>query len=339
MEPIVITGASGFLGSAFLAKMLKNPEIERVYLLARRPLNLGDRYLEKQFSSAFDSQKLWEKVRVIESDLSDPASRRRGLETLQKQENGKFFLFHLAAQISENADPNFIRELNVHATRDLVEWANRRALGMAFISSVAAFGSSQKDSFRSENDFSSFEKLNERSLYCTTKREAHRTVVEECRVPYFVACPSVIHGPWDSLKDTRSRLNPFLYGNFSWVPPGGANFVSLEHVLAVLDHGFQEIRQGRSGVRLAVGANWSFKTYVESYLEMAGKARSLKILPKSLFRAVEILSAWIPAKSTSLLHGGRFFYFKSVFDSETEENTRCALAESVRTLKKPADEL
>ncbi len=337
MEPIVISGASGFLGSAFLARLLKRPDVEKVLILSRRKLDPSDRYLARQFASKADSDALWKKVEIISCDLADTTSRRQGLKEVAEKITGKVILCHLAAQISEKGDPSFIRELNVIATRDLVDWANKYARSISFVSSVAAFGSTNGPRIRSEADFSEFETHNNESLYCMTKREAHLAVTEGARIPWHVVCPSVIHGAWDSMKDTRSRLKPYFSGKLSWAPPGGANFVALDHVLNVLEKGLGGLRDSDSRIELAVGANWTFKNYIEKYLAACGRPRRLRQIPLWVFRIIRSLASLKKGVGSSFVHGGRYLYFNSQFEQGAESSeaaTINALESSAKTMSK-----
>lgn len=332
MEPIVITGASGFLGSSFLVQLLRQSQVARVYLLARRPLGPSDRYLQKLFNSLEEGERLWAKVRILEGDLSDSVKLSKALAELALRETQKFRVFHLAAQISEKADPAFIRRLNVDATKIITEWANAHASRMTFISSVAAFGTSRQPLVRTEADFEKYDVAFSHSIYFESKRQAHLALIKSSKIGYDIYCPSVIHGRFDNLKDTRSRLDPYLKKGLSWAPPGGANFVPLQRVLEKLNESLAKDANAPASVELVVGANWTFKNYIEIFLKSRGIQRSLKLLPQGFFRLIETFSAILPASLSSLLVASRFLYFRSqnekLSESELEKMTLQAIQES-----------
>jgi len=337
MEPIVISGASGFLGSAFLVEVLRMPDVDRVILISRRPVDLSDRYFSKLFEDPSEAQELWRKVEILQADLSNPLDLQQKLETLAQGSRTRFRVFHLAAQISEKADPGFIRRLNVEATQVLVEWANQHAVRLVFVSSVAAFGSSASPQVRSERDFASFDPVSSHSLYFQTKREAHLLVESRSTIGYDIYCPSIIHGPWDSLKETRSRLTPFLKKGFRLVPPGGANFVPLSDILRHLLISVKTESAAPSRVRIVSGANWTFREYIENYLRAYGIERKLTVLPAWPFRLLEMLTPWLPAHHRSMVHGARYLFFRSDFETRSDQElvqaSLLAVGQSAKYLK------
>jgi nucleoside-diphosphate-sugar epimerase len=93
---VLVTGASGGLGRFLVDRLIGDPRIERLTLMARRTEGLP----------------AGQTIRVVSGDLRDPAARMRA------REGGVDVVFHFAATLAEQAEREFDfgREINIDAS-------------------------------------------------------------------------------------------------------------------------------------------------------------------------------------------------------------------------------
>lgn len=172
-RPVLITGATGFLGSR-LAHFLVGSG-KRVRVLARRT---SDRSRLRGLD-----------VEYAEGDITDRASVEAALR-------GVGFVCHVAALYELGTpDPSRMRRINVEGTAIVLESAVACGAGAIHVSSTAALGPSGPV-VRDESHWASDPP---RSAYEATKREAHvlaRRMIA-AGAPIRIASPSTIYGPDD----------------------------------------------------------------------------------------------------------------------------------------------
>src|ERR1041384_6820224 len=101
-ETIFVSGGSGLIGRGVIRRLLADPRVERVYALARRPMQGGERLV------------------YLEGDLERPALAlgRDDRWTLASEVTT---VIHLAATTSFSQMADEARAVNVYGTRRLLE--------------------------------------------------------------------------------------------------------------------------------------------------------------------------------------------------------------------------
>lgn len=295
-SPIVITGASGFIGSEVVARLLKRVPPERIVLLGRRVPEPGKSLFALRLAE-HGLTHLWDKLRWAKADLVDAKALSASLEQLGPQVRGAVVV-HLAAIIHRTGDAAEQERMNVGVTRDLLAWAASIGGRFLFMSSVVSFGGADTAEIRSEKDFPSATGPGHDFDYYETKHRAHSLVLREARVPSVLFCPGIVHGRLENFKNSRGHLRALRDGRLKVAPPGGGNIVGLDRVAqAVADEALRTDAASALGeplarTRLLVDLNISYRDYFQEYVNFALGAQAPRI---------RALPAWT-GKATLALH-------------------------------------
>lgn len=200
---ILITGASGILGSQVLDDITKDQY--KITVISRAPW----RY---KFSSD---------IEVIEGDLCQP-------ERLFAQLQGKQFdqIIHMAACVKWNQSPEFAMNQNVNATKNLLSYFQHQArkphfiyVSTAFVDQIARQHQNLTDSADNISDDANFNNTYELSKYQAEQE------VSASSLPWTILRPSIIighskngaisgfNGMYQLLKIYLSGKLPFMIGN------------------------------------------------------------------------------------------------------------------------------
>jgi nucleoside-diphosphate-sugar epimerase len=323
MKSILFTGATGFIGSAVLARLLKDERCPKIYLLVRRKPSQTDSLLAQRFKEHNLGSQAWDRLEWIETNFEDPSKFVAALNALPNAESWR--VLHLAAIVNAKGNEATQTRLNVGVTGDLLDWSNAKARKFVYLSSVVAFGATRGPDLRSEKDFSRFDPINSHFSYNTTKREAHLHVISACKIAGEILCPSVVHGSLEGQKDSREHLKALREGRLNLAPTGGANFVSLDKVAraiveAVLEENIVPSTDFLVRTRLIVDENLTFAEYFRRYLgNYNPKAELPHLLPvpkfvSGLALGIESLLrpfGWKSRMLNGVGQSGLYYWFKS----------------------------
>jgi len=118
---IVITGATGNVGTSLLAALVHEPAVERIVAIARRPVHLGDARVEMVAAD------------VAQADLAPLFA-------------GADAVVHLAWLIQPSRDERTLRAVNVDGTRNVLAAAAHAGVrAVIYASSVGAYSPGPKD--------------------------------------------------------------------------------------------------------------------------------------------------------------------------------------------------
>lgn len=174
-----VTGATGFIGSHLVDRLLLNGETEEVRCLVRKK----ERWLSGK------------PYRRIDGDLFDPGALRRGLE-------GVDTLFHLAAVVKA-PERSIFQRINVEATENLVRLALEAGVRkLVILSSLAAAGPSGGKPVTEEDP------VRPVSMYGESKKEMERNIL--AMVPDDISTcilrPPAVYGPREEQIYTWFRI-------------------------------------------------------------------------------------------------------------------------------------
>jgi long-chain acyl-CoA synthetase len=227
---ILITGGSGFLGSALLAQVALDPAYEKIYLLirptARQSAGARLKELVSKIFSPEQHQEVLKRLHAIPGDLTSPhlgLSVRDRWELLERAH----IIVHVGASTDFGAPLDESRKHNVEGTRKVLELAEgcaRQGVLKRFDYISTAFVSGDKPGRVTEDDLhrgQTFANNYERSKY-----EAECLVREYMyRLPIAIHRPSIVVGNSKSgytphfkvlywpLRILSKNLLPFVPGN------------------------------------------------------------------------------------------------------------------------------
>jgi len=267
----LVTGASGFVGSA----------------VARQMIDAGHevRVLVRPASDRRNLQGL--AAEIVEGDLRDAGS-------LQKAVRGCSHLFHVAADYRLwIPDPQTMYEINVEATRNLLRAAGEAGVSqIVYTSSVATLGCRDDGSPADENTPTSLAMMighYKRSKFLA-EQEVLRLVENE-HLPVIIVNPSTPIGPRDIRPTPTGRIVlDVLRGNMPAYLDTGLNIVHVDdvargHLLACA--------HGKYGERYILGGeNHSLRAILEMIAEIADVAAPRLRLPHN----VVLPAAWLMEK-------------------------------------------
>lgn len=313
---ILLTGATGFLGSEVFARLAKRGLTGRVWVLGRRKPDLETGLFAERMTEHAVGAEAVNAATFVTADFLDVDGFRAALAKLP---DGPWVVVHLAALIHGDGAREVQDRVNVGVTQDLVDWLNKRGGHFVFTSSVVAFGGTWVPGIRSERDFANFPSESLVFDYYCTKRQAHLDVDTRAQVPVTFLCPGVVHGSLENYKESRGHLKKLREGRLNVAPPGGGNFVGLDHVALSIVGAVLDAEPPRRTVSLLIDRNMTFYDYFTLYVTLAraGAAQKIKRLPGwvgrlfhlsyRVFKALGIHVGFLEKASQGSLH----LYFRS----------------------------
>jgi nucleoside-diphosphate-sugar epimerase len=343
VERILLTGATGFIGSDVLTCLLKQGFHNRITLLGRKRPTENSLVGRRLKAEGIDPSVL-NTLEFEEAHFSDSESLGLAIERLKKR-NQSWIVVHLAALIHSKGDLEAQTQINLGATRALLAFANQTRGRFVYTSSVVVFGVSASQTLRSENDFPRFSNVSRCFDYFVTKREAHLAVEREAQIPTVILCPSIVHGAFEGEKDSRGHLRALEQRRLTWAPSGGGNFVSLRDVSeAILKTISGPIFPGVQ-VRLVIGENLTYQDYFTRYVKLfvGASAPKIRTVPRWLGYLVlmlfRIAREWLKLPTSvpglkaleGLAQGTLYLWFRSESPSSSVMSVEKALQEAYVT--------
>lgn len=252
---VLVTGASGLLGSSLIQELLTNKQPVRAL-----------------YRSAKSTLPYQEEVEWVQGDILD-------VTRLEEVMQGVRQVYHCAAIVSFSSDRiDDIYKTNVEGTANIVNAAlNAGVKKLLHVSSVAALGKAKNGEAVSES--SQWEEDNSASIYGKTKHlaemEVWRGVGEG--LDAVVINPSIILGSGDWTEGS-SRLFKTAYDEFPWYTDGITGFVD---VLDVAKAAFLLMNSETNAERFIINAaNIPYRELFDMMADGFGKKRaSRKVTP------------------------------------------------------------
>ncbi len=270
---ILVTGASGFVGSHLASKLSKNPELKILGTYFKHPLNLH-------------------KAELYRLNITDFSEVLQFLE-----EHSPEVVIHTAARVSfRKKDKEQLFRINVEGTRNLVNaMLETNIPRIIYVSSVAALAK-KTDKLITEEDL--FEKTQTSSTYGQTKflgeLEIWRGQEEGLRVT--VLNPSLILGPsLSNWKHSSTTLFPRTYQGLPFVPPGSMGFVSVHDLVGIIEKAlFSQKTFGKKWIVSAENRTWA--SVFRKIAESLGKKPPTRIFPRKMIALYARLATFLPEK-------------------------------------------
>ena len=263
----LVTGASGFIGSALVRKLLQRGRQVRALVPAgASPRNLDGLDIE-----------------IVEGDIRDRTAVNRAVAGMRS-------VFHLAAIYRLWLPrPRVMFEVNVEGTRNIL-FAARRTEVERFVhtSSVAAIGLPRRDELVDER--TPFNHWQKASDYMRSKWLSERIALGFAAegVPVVVVNPAFPFGARDTEPTPTGRfIADYLAGRIFGYTDGGFNAIDVDDVA---DGHLQAEQHGRIGERYILGNhNITYPEFFRLIADVAGMKPAGRRLPDPLIRTV----AWV----------------------------------------------
>jgi dihydroflavonol-4-reductase len=259
MKPVLITGATGFLGKYVVEQLLAR---------GGQPLRLLCRGASKWDGAAG--------VEVVRGDVTSAVDVDRAVE-------GAGSVYHLAGLVSRDPKDNVrLYQTHVGGTRLVCEAALKHQVERVVVaSSSGTIAVSREPVIHDERAAYKHDVLNSWAYYLSkiyAEKLAFR-FYNEHKLPLVVVNPALLLGPGDDRGSSTGDIELFLEGQILSMPPGGMSFVDARDcaagVIAAMD-------KGRIGERyLLGGVNWTFQRLIEVAGSITGIKPPMLSLPVS----------------------------------------------------------
>lgn len=269
MAPILLTGASGFVGSAVLRKLQAAGHEVRV--------------LVRPSSSRRNLKGL--DVEVVTGDLTQPASLVRAIR-------GCRALFHAAADYRLwTRDPRVLYCTNVEGTRHILEAALAAGVErVVYTSSVATLGIRSDHAPADETTPAALADMvghYKRSKYLA--EEEVRRVIRETGLPVVIVNPSAPVGPRDLKPTPTGRM--VLDAAAGRMPAYVDTGLNIVHVDDVAEGHLLAFERGQAGERYILGGtNLSLRDILVKITSFVGRSAPVLCLPHNLILPVAYLA-------------------------------------------------
>lgn len=211
----LITGATGFVGSALARRLAEAGEPVRILRRATSRLDL-----------------LGDTSDAVEHAIGDVTD----IESLERAMDGVDTVFHVAAIVAfgRRARPR-LRRVNVEGTANVVNAALHTGVRrLVHTSSIAALGRSAGATILDESAVWTPSPLN--SAYAISKHDAEREVQRSVAegLDAVIVNPALIWGPGRSGEGTFDMAERLARGHLPLAPPGTTSVVDVEDVVSGL---------------------------------------------------------------------------------------------------------
>jgi dihydroflavonol-4-reductase len=256
MKTILITGATGFLGTHLVDQLGREEPETKLRLLCRsgRPGALSS------------------PIEVVPGDIT---SAQDVLEAAA----GVSEVYHLAGVVQRDPkDPALLNRVHVEGTRNVCEAIREQGVSKAvLVSSSGTVAVGRTPEVRDEESGYAVDAVGEWPYY-TSKIYAEKLALryfEQERLPIVIVNPSLLLGPGDDRESSTGDVALFLDGQIMAVPSGGLNLVDARDAAAGL---IAAMKRGRPGERYILGGpNWTFREWIARTAQLSGlKAPSLQ---------------------------------------------------------------
>lgn len=262
---ILVTGATGFLGSVLTRQLVEEDEDVRIFRREHSSLDLLGNVADE-----------------VEHAVGDVTYARSLYEAME----GVDRVYHVAAKVSfARRDREVLRRVNVDGTANVVNAALEADIDrLVHTSSIAALGRPlASDALIDET--TPWQEASHRSVYARSKRQAelevHRGIAEG--LDAVLVNPSLVFGVGNDDTNTRRIVDAVRSGWAVAAPPGGTNVVDVRDVAA----GFRAAMQrGESGRQYLLGSeNRSWQSILTILADAFGLEPPRYTLPGSLLNA------------------------------------------------------
>jgi dihydroflavonol-4-reductase len=268
--PVLVTGATGFLGRHLVARLLARGDTVRAYVRPRTDV----------------AQLTSRGVEVVRGELADRDALRRAA-------SGCRLVFHLAGIVGhERSDAARLLAVNVDGVRSMVA-ALESGARLVHVSSVAAVGPAPAPD-RPADESQPFPPFAERFVYARTKRLGEQVALEAAArgADVVVANPGFLIGPEDVYRVSTWAVGRYLAGVLRILEPGGLSYVDARDVASGLLGLAERGRRGERTILTSRDGNLSHQAFFDRVGAVTGRRRRTVLLPARAARFAARLVPW-----------------------------------------------
>lgn len=295
---VLVTGATGFIGSAIARKLVERGD--RVALLVRK------------HSKLHAIEDILDSVELRYGDITD-------LESLQAATHGIDYVYHCAGKAY--IGPKKAAELhaiNVQGTKNVLTAAERNGVKrLVYTSSISAIGITGTKQPADESQRWNLDKLN--VPYYTTKHLAEEEVRKAAQngLDCVIINPSYVFGVGDINLNAGQLIRDLYHHKIPVYPTGGICVADVEDVA---EGHIAAMERGKRGERYILGGeNLTYKQVFDIICRVVGAPKVLVPLSESIVKIFVALTAKARrlhritalANREILLSATKFFYFTS----------------------------
>jgi len=251
---VLVTGATGFLGSNLVRLLVNQGQKPRILVRERS---------DKRGLAGL-------RLDEIQGDVLDPDSLTAAMRGVEQ-------VYHLAGIVRfEKGAQAELHNVHVNGTRNVLRAANAAGVRrLVHVSSIAAVGHGPLDHPATEQTPYNFTD----HPYHDSKRAGEQMALAEAgKVEVVVANPTTLFGPYDVKPTSGAILLMVAKGLALAYPTGGNNFAGVQDVADGL---IRLMQKGRPGERYILGGeNLTFKELLTQCAEEAGVSRPLVPMPE-----------------------------------------------------------
>jgi dihydroflavonol-4-reductase len=255
MSPVLITGATGFLGRHLVEQLAGS---EPLRLLVRPPA--ADAVAGRLAAAGAPE------VAVVSGDVTSRDDVRRAMDGVRR-------VYHLAGFVSRNPkDDELLYRVHVEGTRNVCEAALAQGVEkLVLVSSSGTVAVGPEPFAHDENSGYKVAIVREWPYYLS-KIYAEKMAFQHHQqrgLPVVVVNPALLLGPGDERGTSTADVRLFLEGKVLAMPLGGMSFVDARDTAAGL---IAAMRNGRPGERYLLGGpNWTFRRIIEELARITGR--------------------------------------------------------------------
>jgi len=219
--PLLVTGASGFVGRHVLEALQAQPDATRAIALVRDP---------EAWKAEVWTQPL-DRAEPVRGDVLEPERWSGDLPRLGG-------ILHLAALVHHSrSDPGPVEHTNVQGTLAMVRLAATQGCRLVFMSTSGTVGCSRNPDDRPDEAAPWCDATVARWPYYRSKIAAERqarALAEELGVELVIVRPPVLLGPGDHRFRSTSNVIRMLRGRLPFLIRGGMHFCDVRDVAGAL---------------------------------------------------------------------------------------------------------
>jgi dihydroflavonol-4-reductase len=227
---ILITGATGLVGSHLALHLLENNECVRAIYRTTASMEKT-----KSIFRLYEKENLFKKIEWIQADITDVPSLEIAFKNIK-------FVYHCAALISfDPKDEKQVRKINIEGTANMVNFCLEYGVRkLCYVSSIAALG----DLKENENQISEESEWNpelHHSDYAISKYGAEMEIWrgQQEGLNTLIVNPGVIIGPFVKLRDWNQGsglLFEKVTNGFPFYFKGSTGFIAIDDVVQIMIH-------------------------------------------------------------------------------------------------------
>ncbi|TAJ15117.1 NAD(P)-dependent oxidoreductase [Marinilabiliaceae bacterium JC017] len=296
MTRVLITGASGFIGSFLVEEGLRQPY--EIYAGVRSSSSL--KYLQDK------------RIHILPLELSDPEKLKLKWQELKTHMPAFDYVIHNAG-VTQVVDPLDFQRVNSQCTQNLVQSlteANFRPKKFILMSSLAAHGPGNSKTLAPIEPADTPTPI---TYYGKSKLMAEQYLTSQQQVPYLIFRPTAVYGPRDKdflsfFKTIKYHLEPYLGS-----PQQQLSFIYVKDLARLIFHSLESNVSGQYFFA-SDGNNYTCSQLAAIAKTVLNK-RTLPIrFPKPLVKSIAFMAETIARlmQQTSVLNRDKYKELTSI---------------------------